>query len=339
MSQPHSYLSLQLPPNTPFELKPSPGKGWGAFATRPIPTNTLILHEPPLFTISKPHASITETDILSALEQLPQHSIEQFVLLRNNGGPRFTHLTHACAENSFSLPPHPSSGGGSAHRHGFFVLLSRLNHACVPNSHIPDTDVERGIISCFATRDIIVGEEITFCYNEDFACRTRGERHRALCFVCACETCEAGAEARELSDMRRRFMRGLHYLTHGEDAVGGLGMEGTGPVIIDAGVRAAAEDFKTPISSRFVYTILIMYLLEREGLMDGFMEARMGPSVEHTAALFATGSNARVARLVVEQETWLGKLRVAARLYGRVDANDAFVAAGLRMIHEAPEMC
>ncbi|KFY82379.1 hypothetical protein V498_08613, partial [Pseudogymnoascus sp. VKM F-4517 (FW-2822)] len=243
MSQPHPYLSLQLPPNTPFELKLSPDKGWGAFATRPIPTGTLILQEAPLFIISKPHTEIIETDISNAVKQLALHEIEQFDRLRYNGGQRFTHLTHACAENSFSLPK-PS---GVQH-HGFFVLLSRLNHSCMPNSNIPDTNIEGDVIACFATRDIAVGEEITFCYNEDFACRTRQERHRALRFMCACSACEASPSAQELSDLRRRLMRGLHYLTHGEDTVCGLGMESTAPVISDARLRAAGEDFKTPIS-------------------------------------------------------------------------------------------
>ncbi|KAJ5965108.1 uncharacterized protein N7479_004984 [Penicillium vulpinum] len=36
MSANHPYRSLQLPPDAPFELKPSPGKGWGAFATKRI---------------------------------------------------------------------------------------------------------------------------------------------------------------------------------------------------------------------------------------------------------------------------------------------------------------
>lgn len=153
-----AYLSLHLPPNTPFELKPSPGKGWGAFATRPIPLGALILREAPLFVIPKHHAEITETDILAAVQQLPLHQKQHFLRLRYNGGHRFTRLTHACAENSFALP-NPS---GPEH-HGVYVLLSRLNHSCVPNSNIPDTDIEGGIIACFATRDIEVGEEITFC--------------------------------------------------------------------------------------------------------------------------------------------------------------------------------
>ncbi|KFZ24166.1 hypothetical protein V502_01329 [Pseudogymnoascus sp. VKM F-4520 (FW-2644)] len=308
-------------------------KGWGAFATRPIPLGALILREAPLFVIPKHHAEITETDILAAVQQLPLHEKQQFLRLRYNGGHPFTRLTHACAENSFALP-NPS---GPEH-HGLFVLLSRLNHSCVPNSNIPDTDVENGVIACFATRSIEVGEEITFCYNVDFACRTRRERHSALRFACVCHACQAIASVQQLSDLRRRLMRGLHYLTHGEDSIIGPGAGAAVPIIINASLRVAAEDFNTPLSARFVYTLLIMHLLEEEGLMDHFMVARMGPGIEHTASLFETESNARIARLAMAQETWLGKLGVAARLYGRMDANDAMVAVGLLMLHGLPEM-
>ncbi|ELR07036.1 hypothetical protein VC83_06744 [Pseudogymnoascus destructans] len=109
--------------------------------------------------------------------------------------------------------------------------------------------------------------------------------------------------------MRRRLIRGLHYLIHGKDAVGGPEM-------------GAAT---------------VMHLLEEEGLMDHFLVARMGPGIEQTASMFATESNARIARLAIEQDTWLGKLSGASRLYGRGDANYYLVAAGLRVLHGLPE--
>ncbi|KFY19513.1 hypothetical protein V491_04395 [Pseudogymnoascus sp. VKM F-3775] len=133
--------------------------------------------------------------------------------------------------------------------------------------------------------------------------------------------------------MRRRLMRGLHYLTHGEDVI-----PDAMPIITDAVARRAAEDFNTPLSARFIYTLLIMKLLEEEGLMEHFLVARMAPGIERTADMFATESNSRVARLAMAQETWLGKLRVASRLYGKGDGNDAMVAAGLRVLHGLPGM-
>ncbi|KFX91197.1 hypothetical protein V490_06040 [Pseudogymnoascus sp. VKM F-3557] len=334
MSESHPYLGLRLPPNTPFKLKPSsPGKGWGVFATRPITCGTLILKEAPLFVIAKHHKKITEADIFAAVQQLPLHEMHQFLQLRYNGGRPFTSLTHVNAENSFALPD-----PNGAPRHGLFVLLSRLNHSCVPNSKIPDSDVGDGeVLSCFATRDIAVGEEITFCYNDDFSCRTRRERHQALRFVCICTACHADSGMQQLSDLRRRLIRGLNYLTHGEDIVGDPAPAAVAPLITDDRIRAAAEDFNTPLSARFVYALLFMQLLEEEGLMDHFLVARMSPGIEQTASFFEDERNSRIARLALAQETWLGKLSVAARLYRQGDSNDARVASALRMIHGHPD--
>src|SRR5947207_818289 len=59
-----------------------------------------------------------------------------------------------------------------------FLLHSRFNHSCIPNSKVPDISGE--IIAMFATRDIVAGEEITFCYNSDFECRAKHARHQEL---------------------------------------------------------------------------------------------------------------------------------------------------------------
>jgi hypothetical protein len=49
--------------------------------------------------------------------------------------------------------------------HSLFLLHSRFNHFCVPNSRILTSGGE--IIASFTTRDIVAGKEITFCYNSD----------------------------------------------------------------------------------------------------------------------------------------------------------------------------
>jgi hypothetical protein len=68
----HSQLSSQGPKCTTLgdEMKPSPGKGWGAFATRRIERGAMILREKPLFVIRKPHEEITEEDVWAAFQQL-----------------------------------------------------------------------------------------------------------------------------------------------------------------------------------------------------------------------------------------------------------------------------
>ena len=74
-----AYRSLHVPSDAPFELKPSSGKGWSAFATRRIERGAMILREKPLFVIRKPHEEITEEDVWAAFQQLIPSEKQQFL--------------------------------------------------------------------------------------------------------------------------------------------------------------------------------------------------------------------------------------------------------------------
>ncbi|EED22476.1 hypothetical protein TSTA_059740 [Talaromyces stipitatus ATCC 10500] len=149
MFQGHPYHSLQVPSDEPFKLKPSPGKGWGAFATRRIERGSIIFTEKPLFVIRKPHTEITEGDVWAAFQQLSPSEKEQFLCLRDNGSRSFTYMEEAFAENSFAISRDNSLRSKGTSIHGLFLLHSRFNHSCIPNSKIPNTDQE--IITSFAT--------------------------------------------------------------------------------------------------------------------------------------------------------------------------------------------
>lgn len=143
----------------------------------------MILREKPLFTIQKASEEITEEDIWTAFQQLGPNEKQRFLLLRDNGLRPFTRMTEAMAENSFAI----SDGTNGPLRHGLFVLHSRFNHSCIPNCKIPTSVGD--VAARFATRAIVAGEEITFCYNIDCKGMTRHERHQALRFVCDCKAC------------------------------------------------------------------------------------------------------------------------------------------------------
>ncbi|RDW59117.1 hypothetical protein BP5796_12041 [Coleophoma crateriformis] len=322
MSRNHPYRSLQVPSDAPFVLKPSPGKGWGVFATKPIEQGAMILRENPLFVIRKPHEWITEEDVWTAFQSLLPRGKQQFLCLRDNASNPFTSMSEAFAENSFAQ---------SSSIHGLYLLHSRFNHSCLPNSKIPTT-TDGPAIACFATKDIAPDEEITFCYNTDFECRARSERHGALRFTCDCKACLIGTPFQQLSDLRRRFIRGLQYLTLGVD-LGGQRQDSVSPIIIDPELKKAAENFSIPLSARLIYDVLVAYLLEEEGLLDHFMVKRLEPGIVRTVASFETEGNVEIARLAIVQETWLEKLCTAFRLYGRADTADHAVAVGLRMLY------
>lgn len=78
-----AYRQLRIPADAPFELKPSPGKGWGGFATRHIKKGSVILREKALFTIANPNRfDITDEDVLRGLKDAPRDGVSQFQLLK-----------------------------------------------------------------------------------------------------------------------------------------------------------------------------------------------------------------------------------------------------------------
>lgn len=321
-----AYRSLQIPSNAPLELRPSLGKGWGAFATRRIERGSRILSEKPLFIIPRPHTGITDEHVTMAFQKLWHSQKAVFLLLRENGSRVFRSFNEAFAENSFSIA---ASDLSKPPAHGLFPLHSRFNHSCIPNSKIPTSSGE--IISAFATRDIDAGEEITFCYNTDFEGRTRYERHEVLRFACNCMACLPGTPFQRLSDMRRRLVRGLQYLTLGAD-LDGQRQSSHFSLIVDSKLRNVADNFSIPISSRFIYTLLTIFLIEEEGLLDDFMVERLRPSLIRIAGLFKLESNCSIARLAMNQKSWLKRLLVGFELYGRKDTADHEVTLALRQL-------
>lgn len=278
--------------------------------------------------IRKPHEQITEEDVRTAFQHLAPSAKQHFLDLRYNACVPFTYMTEAFAENSFAINNIEPQAKLSP-VHGLFLLHSRFNHSCIPNSKVPINKDE--IITRFATRDIIPGEEITFCYNTDFECRNRYERHQALRFVCDCKACLPGTPFQQLSDMRRTFIRGLQYLMLGVD-LNGQKQDSTSPIIVNPKLKEVAEDFRIPLSSRLIYNLLVMCLLEEEGLLDDFMVERLNPRILQTVTTFQTESNASIARLAMTQKTWPEKFCTAFRLYGRTDVADHAIAEGIRML-------
>lgn len=326
-----AYRSLNLGPgDVPFELRPSHGKGWGAFATRKITPGDLIFEERPLFAIRKPLKHITEFDVRAGFQRLSPHKKQQFLCLLDNGTRPFTSMEKAFKENCFCLAAHPLA-------HGLFVILSRFNNSCIPNCKTPHEGLYKEQLQVYATRVIMPGEELTICYLPDLELRTAGERTQRLRFQCHCKACSSGTSFKRISDMRRTLLRGLHYLTHGED-VDGLRPVSERPILNDPQVRRAAEELRIPLSTRLIAHVLRGFLLEEEGLLDHLMVERILPGVRVVAASFRTPSNARMAAIVVAQKSWLGKVCAAFRLYGKEDDGDQEVAAELRMAREAERL-
>lgn len=59
----------------------------------------------------------------------------------------------------------------------------------------------------------------------------------------------------------------------------GHGQGPVSPIIVDSKLKKIAEDFSIPLSARLVYNLLVMYLLEEEGLLDDFKVERLNPGI------------------------------------------------------------
>lgn len=206
-----------LPRGAAFELRPSPGKGWGAFATRDIEPGTTIIKEEPLLSIPR-DVEISNVSLQSAAAALSPMQRAQLALLRIDSDPnRIPTLETAMKLNSFALNAKKGSDAT-----GLFPLASRFNHSCRPNL-ILDTKLKDFVGVIFAAfAPIAAGTELTFKYEGFLEGLTRSERNSELSLLtgqCSCDLCTAGPHERYISDMRRRFIRALYYLIFGYDVI------------------------------------------------------------------------------------------------------------------------
>lgn len=105
--------------------------------------------------------------------------------------------------------------------------------------------------------------------------------------------------------------------------------------VLDAEFRRTAQTFTTPSMSRFVHGMLMLTLVEMEGLMDDMTDWNHAMlNTVHTSLLFETERKIRVSELARVQETRFLKFCVAAGIYGLPDADDEKITARLRQARE-----
>ncbi|KAF2670947.1 SET domain-containing protein [Microthyrium microscopicum] len=316
MSQLHPYRKFQIPPNVPFELKPAPGKGWGLFATRNIKRMDTILDEIPLFMIPKRSQDITEMDVANVVHSLSASDQFVFECLRDNGSEPFKTMLLALKQNFFAVPNSPPTG--------VYILSSRFNHSCVPNCFIIPRETN---MVTYASQDIAQGDELKFCYNSELRYQVAEERLRTLLFKHVdCKACEPGSY-RDISDFRRTLIRALEYLSLGIDK---NAKQGTPFAIkhIDPELRKKAESGCMTLTSRFIYDVFIVALMEAEGLQDPIKAGDLLAQLEAYGRAFQTSRNAYIAKLAMSQPNGCDKFLIALRFWGRSDLGDEQAIAG-----------
>ena len=226
-----TYIHPTPPPSASqlFELRETGDKGFGLFATAPIPLGELIMCEEPLLRITGEaihsvwgtycrlnNAQRCAFDSLYGYqaEDLDFESVARTTLVDlNDDSMDEEDIEELVAEsvrvmkifsvNNFNLPPRDL---------GVFATSSRLNHSCVPNVHHSyNPNLKRTTV--FAVRDIEPGEELCITYMGGKGHYwTRPQRIELLRsnygFTCKCSAC---SDRTGFSNNRREQMASIAW--------------------------------------------------------------------------------------------------------------------------------
>ncbi len=199
------------------EIKSSPGKGLGVFATRPIPRGYRIVCEKPIMTALREPGFLDIHHVYDQFDRLSQEDQDKYFTLHtaqekidfilpstNKILPR--PIRHRIAKavsifetNGFRLETSTESGTS-----GVFATTSRFNHSCTPNAN-QDWNTNIGSLTVHAVKNITVAEEITIPYV--FLCSDRRQRQLSLegwYFKCSCFACDMFRPNWKVSEKRRR---------------------------------------------------------------------------------------------------------------------------------------
>jgi hypothetical protein len=170
--------------NIDYEIKSTHNKGLGTFALRKFKRGDKIMVEKPV--MKSVHDNLTKNIHKEVMKLMPQNG---------NIEDKFYSNTISCAENSTIYNRDV----------GLFLNMSRINHSCVGNTNhkfIP----EYGVKILVASRDIDIGEEITFSYIQaNINKYVNGNRQEFLLkkwnFTCTCKCCTSPEMNKKLSRM------------------------------------------------------------------------------------------------------------------------------------------
>ncbi|KAI6265712.1 hypothetical protein MCOR27_011296 [Pyricularia oryzae] len=195
-----AWLNDSSPPPA-WEVKKIPGKGLGMVAKRRIPRGETFLvdYAAILASVEFP-GRVRRAQGIKLLDraagQLPDP--ERVLRLARSSTQGAPVVEDVMRTNTFSLEI-----DGETYM-GLFPTISRINHACGPNSQVkfdPATLSQKA----FASHDIEAGEEITISYAEfgmTYQSRQSTLLHR-WGFKCTCALCSAPPSAVAASDARR----------------------------------------------------------------------------------------------------------------------------------------
>lgn len=181
-----------------YEIRPSPGKGLGVFATENIPRGTRIFADECLFYVIGPKAMISEIE--GGFNDLKPTQQKEYLALRCPDYPGKSPIIRRWEANCFAMD----------HDTGIFLLASRINHSCTPNALFKwNANIRRETVHAIV--DIPAGTEIetSYCPPHRDAC-SRREKLEHYGFDCHCGPCRQNSPAGTASEARRYRMMEIY---------------------------------------------------------------------------------------------------------------------------------
>ncbi|KXS95976.1 hypothetical protein AC578_8102 [Pseudocercospora eumusae] len=241
-----------------FKIKATEAKGYGVFATTPIPQGTIIFRDRKVLTINKPTEDVTRRDTEEAFAKLSSKDKEAVMQLAEYHKPGMdeTKLQRILRTNSFG-------DGYSAY---LYLTISRINHACISNASLKDDVI-------IAEQDIPAGGEILITYDSDkYEGLTAAQRGIVIendyGFKCDCIACRPSG-LRMLSDARRQLILHLKSALDGFQAPDLSFLHtATQAELWHMEWPPARSRLRRPLSKtqKIEYTFLLARLREAEGL-------------------------------------------------------------------------
>jgi len=209
----------KAPEDSLWEVKESPGKGRGIFATQDLPRGTLIMLEEPAMRVRHaPNQPCSQEAVQAAFNAMTVEQEERFMRLSAEGRKdKTTKLLRIFDTNFFT--------GNVLDVSCICLNLSLLNHSCVENAswHIR-LQADNFLVT--ATSFIPKGDEITINYAPSGSFYTAAQRAALFAtfgnFKCDCKACKINTDFRKASDMRRVLLVALNMIlqrAHGRSPV------------------------------------------------------------------------------------------------------------------------
>ena len=286
--------------------------------------------------------NVNENEVAYGIHGLPRRDLIGIIsYLLENGCCPYTYYYDMFFDNSTKVRfPMPlghtrSEKDHDGDAHAMFPLIARFNHSCSPNATLPiESDSLSPIARIVAKVDITAGDEIFFCYEDNFEAMTRDERCAKLAFDCKCSACkedpgytpnvtEVIAITPELSesDKRRRLVRTLRYLVNDTDLDGELDTSDK-PLIRIPYLKIAAERRNILWSTHFICTFMTAVYMEKEGLMDPPQYGATTRKLIDLRDAFRDEKNRNTAWEALDHDDLREGLKISLRLLGRNDPVD-----------------